>query len=237
VVQPGKVARIAFWTVVASSRTALLDLVDKHHDRSAFDRAKTLAWTQAQVQLRHLDIDAEEAADFQRLAAPILYADPRFRAPSEAIIRGAGAQSGLWPHAISGDLPIVLLRIDDIEDIAQVRQLLRAHEYWRMKRLGVDLVIVNEHASSYLQDLQIAIETAIRSSQSRPHFGEELALGSVTTLRADLMSVEARALLLSVARITLIARRGPIADQLAHLPPPPIRPSPVRLPKPGMPTS
>jgi cyclic beta-1,2-glucan glucanotransferase len=237
VVQPGKVARIAFWTVVASSRAALLDLVDKHHDRSAFDRAKTLAWTQAQVQLRHLDIDAEEAADFQRLAAPILYADPRFRAPSEAIIRGAGAQSGLWPHAISGDLPIVLLRIDDIEDIAQVRQLLRAHEYWRMKRLGVDLVIVNEHASSYLQDLQIAIETAIRSSQSRPHFGEELALGSVTTLRADLMSVEARALLLSVARITLIARRGPIADQLAHLPPPPIRPSPVRLPKPGMPTS
>ena len=68
------------------------------------------------MQLRHLDVDAEEAADFQRLAAPILYADPRFRAPSGAIIRGAGPQSGLWPHAISGDLPIVLLRIDEIED-------------------------------------------------------------------------------------------------------------------------
>lgn len=215
-IAPGKVARVAFWTLVASTRAELLDLVDKHHDRSAFERAKTLAWTQAQVQLRHLDIQAAEAADFQRLAAPILYADPRFRAPSTAIIRGAGAQSGLWPHGISGDLPIVLLRIDDIQDIAQVRQLLRAHEYWRMKSLGVDLVILNEHASSYLQDLQIAIETAARRSQSRPRFGAELAQGSVYVLRSDLLSVETRALLRAVARVALIARRGPIAKQLAN---------------------
>ena len=128
-IPPGKVARVSFWTVVAPSRAELLDLVDKHHDRSAYDRAKTLAWTQAQVQLRHLDVKADEAADFQSLAAPILYADRRFRAPSDAIIRGLAPQSNLWPHGISGDLPIVLVHIDDIEDIAQVRQLLRAHEY------------------------------------------------------------------------------------------------------------
>src|SRR3546814_9370053 len=129
-IPPGKVARVAFWTVVAPSQAELLDLVDKHHDRNAFDRAKTLAWTPAQVQLRHLGIEAEEAADSQRLAAPILYADPRFRAPSDAIIRGADSQSGLLPHAISGDLPIVSLRIDDIKDIAEVRRLLRALAYW-----------------------------------------------------------------------------------------------------------
>ena len=214
-IAPGKSARIAFWTIVAPSRAELLHLIDKHHDRNAFDRAKTLAWTQAQVQLRHIGVKAEEAADFQRLAAPILYAGAGFRASSETIGRGAGPQSGLWPHSISGDLPIVLLRIDEIEDIAQVRQLLRAHEYWRMKRLAVDLVIVNERAASYVQDLQIAIETAVRSSQSRPRFGAELAQGSVYVLRADLMGVPARALLQSVARVALLARRGPIADQLA----------------------
>jgi cyclic beta-1,2-glucan synthetase len=225
VIPAGSVARVAFWTVVAASQAELLDLIDKHRDRNAFERAKTLAWTQAQVQLRHLAIDADEAAAFQRLAAPILYADPCFRASSDAIIRGAGSQSALWPHAISGDLPIVLLRIDDIEDIAQVRQLLRAHEYWRMKGLGVDLVIINERPSSYLQDLQNAIETAVRSSQSRPRFGEVGIQGSVYLLRADLMTVEARALLQSVARVMLIARRGPIEDQLVRLPSPPEWPS------------
>ncbi|MCB4770469.1 glycosyl transferase [Ancylobacter sp. Lp-2] len=216
-IAPGKVARVAFWTVVASSRAELLDLIDTHHDRSAFDRAKTLAWTQAQVQLRHLDVNVEEAADFQRLAAPLLYADGRFRSPSETILRGAGPQSGLWQHSISGDLPIVLLRIDDIEDIAQVRQLLRAHEYWRMKRLAVDLVIVNERSSSYVQDLQIAIETAVRTNASRPLLGEEPAQGAVYVLRADLMSVESRALVQSVARVVLPARRGAIVDQLARV--------------------
>ena len=218
-IEPGKTARVAFWTVVAPSREALLDLIDKHHDRSAFERAKTLAWTQAQVQLRHLDMLAAEAADFQQLAAPILYADSRFRAPPASLLRGLGSQSVLWSQGISGDLPIVLLRISDAEDIAQVRQLLRAHEYWRMKRLAVDLVIVNEHASSYLQDLQIAIETAVRSSQSRPRFAAELAQGSVFVLRADLLSGEFRAHLQAVARVLLVAHRGPVSEQLARIAP------------------
>jgi len=234
-IPPGKVARVAFWTVVAPSRAELMDLVDQHHDRSAFDRAKTLAWTQAQVQLRHLDVESEEAADFQRLAAPILYADPRFRAPSEAIARGAAPQSGLWPQAISGDLPIVLLRIDEMEDMPQVRQLLRAHEYWRLKRLAVDLVIVNERASSYVQDLQIAIETAVRSIQSRRRFGERLAHCSVYALRADLTNIDVRTLLQSSARVVLSARGGPIADQLLRLPPARIRPAPLRRYAPPLP--
>jgi cyclic beta-1,2-glucan synthetase len=226
-IAPGGMVRVAFWTLVASTREELLDLVDQHHDRSAFERARTLAWTQAQVQLRHIGIEASEAADFQRLAAPLLYADARFRAPAQVIARGAGPQSGLWLHAVSGDLPIVLLRIDDIEDIAQVRQLLRAHEYWRMKGLSVDLVIVNERASSYVQDLQVAIETAVRRSQSRPRLdGEALAQGVVHALRADLMSVDARALLHSAARVVLTARLGDIARQIALLP----APAPVAQP-------
>ncbi|HEY0202311.1 MAG TPA: glycosyl transferase, partial [Burkholderiaceae bacterium] len=102
----------------------------------------------------------------------------------------------------------------------QVRQLLRAHEYWRMKQLAVDLVILNERAASYVQDLQTAIETAVRSSQSRPRLGAELAQGTVHMLRADLMDANARALLPAVARVVLTARHGCIADQLAHLPAP-----------------
>lgn len=227
-VPPGKIARIAFWTLVASSKEELLALIDKHHDRNAFDRTKTLAWTQAQVQLRHLGIDTQEAANLQQLAAPILYLDARFRAPSNIILRGAGAQSGLWQHGISGDLPIVLLHISDIEDLDQVSQLLRAHEYWRMKRLAVDLVILNERKSSYVQDLQIAIDTAIRSSQSRPRFEAELAQGSVYALRTDLISQNARELLQSVARLVLYAHRGPIADQLLLMPKLPVRSYPVR---------
>ena len=216
-VPAGRTVRVALWTVAAASREALLDMVDSHRHPSAFDRAMTFAWTQAQVQLRHLGITSEEAADFQRMAAPLLFADGRFRVPSRQIVQGAGPQSGLWQFAISGDLPIVLLRIDDVADMAQVRQLLRAHEYWRAKRLAVDLVIVNERASSYVQDLQQAIEAAVRGSQARPQLAGEPARGAVFTLRADLMNMQSRMLLQSIARVHLIARRGSVSEQLAKI--------------------
>ena len=140
--------------MIAPSRDEALDLVDKHHDAMAFDRATTLAWTQAQVQLRHLGIGAGEAHLFQRLANRVLYADPTLRPASEILKRGGGAASLLWPHGISGDLPIILVRVDETSDLEIVRQLLLAHEYWRMKQLSVDLVILNERPPSYAQDLQ-----------------------------------------------------------------------------------
>jgi cyclic beta-1,2-glucan synthetase len=229
-IPPGRTVRIAFWTVVASSRGEVLDLIDKHEDTTAFDRAATLAWTQAQVQLSHLGIEAEQAGLFQRLAGHVLYADPSLRPSSDAIRRGGGGPAVLWAQGISGDLPIVLARIDDIEDVAIVRQLLRAHEYWRMKQLAVDLVILNERASSYIQDLQVALETLVRTSQSRPQTGADLARGAVFVLRADLVSAETRALLLAMARAVLIGRSGTLSEQLDRLQeggttaaPPPLR--------------
>ena len=82
---PGATARVAFWTLVAPSRSEALDLADKHHDSTAFERAVTLAWTQAQVQLHHLGIGPDEAHLFQRLANHVLYSDPTLRPSSEVL--------------------------------------------------------------------------------------------------------------------------------------------------------
>jgi cyclic beta-1,2-glucan synthetase len=213
----GATVRIAFWTSVADSRESVLDLVDKHYEPNAFVRAATLAWTQAQIQLRHLGIDAAEAGLFQRLAGYVLYADASMRPSSDAIRRGGGGPAALWSQSISGDLPIVLLRIADVEDIAIARQLLRAHEYWRMKQFAVDLVILNERATSYIQDLQFALETQIRMSQSQAPIGVDNTRGSVFLLRTDLISEETRARLSSVARVVLVGQRGNLSDQLDRL--------------------
>ncbi len=213
-VAPGAIVRIAFWTLVAPSREAILDLIDKHRDITAFERAATLAWTQAQVQLHHLGIDAGEAGLFQRLAGHLLYTAPTLRPSSDTIRRDSGEQPKLWTQGISGDLPIVLLRITNTEDLNIAHQLLQAHEYWGMKQLAVDLVILNERGASYAQDLQVALETLLRESQSRPQVGVKGPPGSIFILRADLISAEIRALLASVARVVLVAERGRLSDQL-----------------------
>ncbi|PKU24746.1 glycosyl transferase [Telmatospirillum siberiense] len=226
-IAPGTTVRVAFWTMVAAERDAVLDLADKHREVTAFERATTLAWSQAQVQLRHLDIDPGEASLFQRLAGHLLYAAPTLRPSSDAIRRGGGGQSDLWPQGISGDRPIVLLRIDDVEDLPIARQLLRAHEYWRMKQFSVDVVIVNEHAPSYVQDLQSAFDTLVRSGQSRRRIHAKVPSGQVFILRADLISGEMRALLSSVARIVLVGQRGRLSDQLDRAPEAKASPYPV----------
>jgi cyclic beta-1,2-glucan synthetase len=215
-IPPGTVVHVAFWTIVASSREALLGAIDKHCDCDAvaFDRASTLAWTQAQVQLRHLGIRPKEADLFQLLAGHLVFAGPAMRPASDTIRNGIGAQNGLWGQGISGDLPILLLRIRDGADLDVARQVLLAHEYFRLKQLAVDLVILNEHAASYSQDLQGALEAMVRMQPRTPPVADAAAQGAVFLLRADLVPAETAALLASAARVVLSAERGSLSEQL-----------------------
>jgi cyclic beta-1,2-glucan synthetase len=231
-VPAGGTVKIAFWTMVASSREALLDAIDKHQDTNAFERAATLAWTQAQVQLRHLDIAPAQASLYQRLAGHVLYANPALRSSSDTIRRGLAPPPALWAQSISGDVPIVLVRIDEVEDSGIVRELLQAREYWRLKGLVVDLVILNERGASYVQDLQVMLETLVRTHRPATHFAAEGEKDGIFVLRSDLISAETRALLLAAARVVLPGRRGSLAEQLNRLQTPPgVVPPPRRRPR------
>ncbi|HEY0517848.1 MAG TPA: protein ndvB, partial [Ilumatobacteraceae bacterium] len=124
---------------------------------------------------------------------------------------------GLWAHGISGDLPIVLVRIDEAEDLDIVRQLLRAHEYWRLKLLDVDLVIVNEHGATYAQHLHDSLEALVRASQSRTLQESHPGQGGVFIVRGEQLTDADRTLLQTAARAVLLSRRGSLADQVIRL--------------------
>ena len=142
--------------MVAGSRDDLLRLVDQHRASGAHERVAMLSWTQSQIQLRHLGISAKEAGRFQRLAGPRHVPERSMRAPEPALIE-AGPQSALWPMGISGDLPILVVRIDDLADLALVHQVVKAFEFWRLKRFPVDVVLLNERSTSYVQELHQAL--------------------------------------------------------------------------------
>ncbi|HEY6905722.1 MAG TPA: glucoamylase family protein, partial [Candidatus Acidoferrales bacterium] len=124
-IPPGRTVHLTFATIVGSTREAVLDVADKYRDAKTVDRTRTLAWTQSQVQLRHLGIGAEEAHLFQRLANAVLYSDRSLRPPPDVLSRTTIEKHALWSQGISGDLPIVMARIEDAEDVDLVRQLLR----------------------------------------------------------------------------------------------------------------
>ena len=215
-IPPGTTARIVFSTIVAPTREQAIDLADKYRDATTFERTLTLAWTQAQVQLHHLGIGLDEAHLFQRLANVVLYSDASLRPSSDVLSRSTLERSALWAHGISGDLPIVLARIDETGDLEIIHQLLRAHEYWRLKQLSADVVIINERSSSYVQDLQSSLEALVRGSQLRLSPDTGNVRGSIVLLRADLISMQERALLQTAARAVLLSRRGSLFEQVTR---------------------
>jgi cyclic beta-1,2-glucan synthetase len=210
-IPPNQTVRCSFSTIVANSREQAMLLADKYHDPNTFERELRLAWTKAQVEMSHLNIDAEEAHLFQRLAARIIYSDPSLRPRPHVLALNTKAQSSLWAYGISGDLPILVVRIDQASDLPTVRKLVRGHEYLHYKGLKIDLVILNDTPTTYLQSLQRELETMVRTSglgylQDKP--------GGVFLRRTDQMPEADRILLHSVARAVIVCERGSLEDQL-----------------------
>ena len=212
--EPEQSASIDLVYGIGDSREAALNLVEKYQDRRLADRVFELAWTHAQVVLRQINAGEADAQLYGRLANTVIYAHALLRADSSVLMKNRRGQSGLWGYAISGDLPIVLLRIADLANIELVRQLIQAHAYWRLKGLLVDLVIWNEDRAGYRQVLQdqilglVAVGVVGVEGQvmDRP--------GGIFVRSVEQISEEDRTLFQTVARVILSDSRGTLAEQV-----------------------
>jgi cyclic beta-1,2-glucan synthetase len=200
-VPPGKSAQVSFTTLVAETRERALELADLYDDPFSARRALDLSWAQTQAELRDLGISPADAALYQQLVGYLLYPHPRLRPTGAEMAGSQQGQQALWALGISGDWPILLASIDSKDGLPSVRQLLQAHQYWRIKGVQADLVILNEHPPSYLQELNDAIvATVMASSESglmdRP--------GGVFVRRADVLNPDELALIRSMARVHVV---------------------------------
>ena len=201
-------ASVIFWTMAAPSRAEIDRWIGYFNHEETFQHEAMQAWTRSQIQLRQMGSTLAEAAVFQKLARYIVFPDRVLKSGIGS--DGMAPQSALWPMGISGDHPIMVLRIDDEADIAIARKAVRAQEYFRTRGLATDLVIMNERRSSYAQDLQNAIGAMCESAQLRSHLMGE----HIFALRRDLVGPEAYDALLSLARIVLHARNGSFGVQM-----------------------
>jgi cellobiose phosphorylase len=209
--QPGQQATIDLVTGVASNRDECLTLINKYRDRHLADRVFDLSWTHSQVLLRQLNVSMADARLFEQMASSLVFANPALRADSAVLIANRRNQQGLWGQSISGDLPIVLLQVNSLDNIELVQTMIQAHAYWRQKGLVVDLLIWNEDKIGYRQQLQDAIMGLVTS-------GSEAALvdrsGGIFIRTAQQLSAEDRTLILSVARLVLSEGSGSLAEQV-----------------------
>jgi cyclic beta-1,2-glucan synthetase len=208
--QPGAFASVTFATGIAESRGAARNLVAKYRDGNAAARAFSMASTHASVTLQHLGLTGDQAMLFSRVASRVFGADASCISADD-LARNTLAQSHLWGHGISGDLPIVLVCISEMNELSLVRQILLAQEYWRVKNLRADVVIVNDHPADYTDEVQHHLTALVQEPRwaglrDRP--------GGIFLMRAEGMADSDRHLLASVARVVLRGEWGGLSPQL-----------------------
>jgi cellobiose phosphorylase len=211
VLVPEGSATIDMVTGISGSREGALNLIEKYQDKQFANRVFELAWTHSQVVLRQINANESDAQLYARLASSIIYANSSLRADSGILVKNRRGQSGLWGYSISGDLPIVLLQIEDPANINIVRQLVQAHAYWRLKGLAVDLVIWNEDRAGYRQMLQDQIIGLIAAGIEANVIDRP---GGIFVRSGEQISNEDRILFQTVARVIISDARGALADQI-----------------------
>ena len=197
-IPPGGSAHVAFTTFITEQKERAIELADLYHDPYSARRALDLSWAQAQAELRDLGIAPADAALYQDLAGHLMFPHPGFRPAQSDVEENKLGQQALWALGISGDWPILLATVESSVGMPSVRQLLRTHHYWRLKGITCDLVILNVHPATYMQELSDELlATTMASSEAglldRP--------GGVFIRRADLLKPEETTLLKAMARV------------------------------------
>jgi cyclic beta-1,2-glucan synthetase len=212
---PGQTIRMAFSTGFAATREEAMALADQYHDLRMVLRAFELAWAQAQVELRHLRLTAGTVHVFQRLASLLLYPDREKRAPPAVLRANKQGQPGLWRFGISGDYPILVVRISESEQESLLREALLAHEHWRARDLVVELVVLNEYPTSYVDAVQEQLHRVVGESRA---WGMLNKRGGVFVLQGSRLTDDDRALLLTAASVVLDGGAGSLERQLESKP-------------------
>src|SRR5262249_37944932 len=145
----------------------------------------------------------------------------------EIAARNTLGQAGLWGHGISGDLPILLVTVVEPDDVSLVRQVLRAQDYWRMKGLLCDVVVLNDHPMGYRAEMHAQLESLLGNG---PWGGWKNRSSRAFLIRGDGLAEGERILLVTAARAVLRGDAGEIVSQLDRPYPEPEWPAALAVP-------
>ncbi len=210
-IEPGKKTSVSFITAVSESNEALMELVDKYSTPEAVEGAFRLAFTRSQVESMYLDVKANEIELYQDIIPHILFMSPQRRSNSETIAQNSKGQSSLWSYGISGDLPIILVVLKKSDETGLLFDIIKAHEYWRLKDLKIDLVILNDEEVSYGHPLYELLSDIIASSHAGGIVNKP---GGIFLLNRNNLPVNDVSLLYAASRFVLKGEYGALAEQV-----------------------
>ncbi len=141
-------------------QTAIKNL--KEYDNSeTVRRVFEISKARADAENRYLRITAKEIILYQKILGLIIFNNPVKQIELLGKELRRYDKKELWKYGISGDLPIILVKIKDINDIYIIEQVLKMYEFFRAKNIKVDIVFLDEEKYSYENLIRSEIQSKI----------------------------------------------------------------------------
>ena len=134
---------------VSESKEKVIELINKFTNSETIKRNIELAKVKVEAESRYLNIKGKEIDLCQKILGYLIFPNPLKRIINKNKKVISAYVSELWEYGISGDLPILLVKVKDISDIEILKQVINVYEYLRVKNINIDLVIVDEEQHSY----------------------------------------------------------------------------------------
>jgi cyclic beta-1,2-glucan synthetase len=211
---PHSSVEIAFLTAAAGSRKDVLKIIDRFISLHMINRAFDQARTKAEVELVRYGLNTHQLGFIQRLLSVLIYPHASMRADHKKLVSNTKGQPSYWAYGISGDHPILLMKVHGQEDLALVQEVLQAHAYWRSRNLKIDLVILNEQGTDYGQELNQQLHRLMHIMKSDAWLNRH---GGIFLLLVDRLHEGDKDLFEAGARAVLDGNDGRLENQLEKM--------------------
>jgi cyclic beta-1,2-glucan synthetase len=219
--KPHGKTRVTFITLAAPSRAEALEKLSHYQTGQSIHRAFDDARARSERELIKLGLNAYAVENIQRILSALLYPTGILRAAPHILAQNEMGQSGLWAFGISGDYPILLVRVRDGES-SLLYEALQAFNYWRSHHVTVNLVILNDQDTGYALDLHNSIVRQIVRMDAGVSLNQR---DGIFVLRTDQLQPASKILFETVAGVILDEKNGTLAEhalrltlQTVHLP-------------------
>jgi len=208
---PFATEQFAFVTIAGSSRQSIHETAARYQTLTSFEWLLADAHAEAGREASRLGLEAAQHPEFQALLSTLLASHAELRATPGLGAENHLGQQDLWGLGISGDYPVLLLKISDGTQGGLLAELIRAHRLWRKRGASIDLVFLSRAATSYRDDewedvRQMIEELGAAEWLDRP--------AGIHLIRADQVSRKHRMLLEVSAAAVLDGDLGPLREQL-----------------------
>ena len=207
-------SRVNLIIAVGETKEKVIENIKKYTVEENIKKAFELSKAKNEAQTRYLRIKGSQIRDYQKMLSYIIFNNPSKKLNLEKLPKQKYSQSELWKYGISGDLPIILVKIKDSNDTYVVKEVLKVYEFMRTKGFETELVIVDEEKYSYENYVMEDIEEAVLNSQLS--YLKNIR-GGIFQINKNEISKEDMNLLQFISGIIIDSKKGGISNSLKDI--------------------